>query len=172
MTIIPLEQFKAMLTNGEPGGVHWKKKHGRDHATAAIFAAEPGTESGEPEESEDDPIDEIPDHPTREQALPFVERAQRIEAGEEEPPPSEEEKQAGEPEETPIDKLKKKMKHPAIEALKKKMGGAENFSAFVESDHPRGQPDNAGKFASKPGGGSIQASGSAASGQGHGISFA
>lgn len=38
ITSMPVDNFKSMLTNAEPGSVHWKKKHGRDHATTALFA--------------------------------------------------------------------------------------------------------------------------------------
>ena len=43
-TIVPLAQFKQMLTKGEPGGAHWKKKNRRDRATDAIFSAEYATD--------------------------------------------------------------------------------------------------------------------------------
>lgn len=38
LTIIPMDRFKKMLTGGAAGGVHWKQKHGRPHATAAMFS--------------------------------------------------------------------------------------------------------------------------------------
>lgn len=38
-TIIPIAKFKEMLTRGEPGSVHWKKKHGRDLEAGAMFDA-------------------------------------------------------------------------------------------------------------------------------------
>lgn len=41
ITEIPVETFKQMLTNGKPGGLHWKKKMGREHETTAMFSAEP-----------------------------------------------------------------------------------------------------------------------------------
>jgi hypothetical protein len=42
MTILPMATFRGMLTNGAPGGVAWKRKHGREHAAAAMFAAGEG----------------------------------------------------------------------------------------------------------------------------------
>lgn len=38
MTTMPLDRFKSMLTKAEPDSAHWKKKHGRPHATTALMA--------------------------------------------------------------------------------------------------------------------------------------
>lgn len=40
MTIIPMDQFRKMLTSAEPGSVHWKRKQGRPLEAAAMFAAD------------------------------------------------------------------------------------------------------------------------------------
>jgi hypothetical protein len=40
ITTMPMDNFKSMLTKAEPGSVHWKKKHGRNHATTALFSRE------------------------------------------------------------------------------------------------------------------------------------
>lgn len=37
-TSMPVETFKSMLTNAEPGSAHWKKKHGRAHGTTATLS--------------------------------------------------------------------------------------------------------------------------------------
>jgi len=38
ITSMPVGTFKSMLTKAEPGSAHWKKKHGREHATTALMA--------------------------------------------------------------------------------------------------------------------------------------
>lgn len=40
MTSMPIDRFREMLSGGEAGGVRWKRKHGREHATGAMFAAD------------------------------------------------------------------------------------------------------------------------------------
>jgi hypothetical protein len=40
MTVMPMATFRKMLTNGEPGGAHWKRKHQREHETTAMFSAD------------------------------------------------------------------------------------------------------------------------------------
>lgn len=54
-TIVPMERFKGMLTNGDPGGAKWKVKQAREHATAAMFSAAYYLLSLQPKLSEADP---------------------------------------------------------------------------------------------------------------------
>jgi Inorganic Pyrophosphatase len=40
MTIIPIHQFREMLTGAEPGSVHWKRKQGRELDAVAMFSGD------------------------------------------------------------------------------------------------------------------------------------